>query len=130
MHEGRIITVEKKRLTETITQNREAHKKEYLEALAGYKVKLTKVLEENLQKLNDCPEDKSFNLKLGLSTPSHHLKDYDRYLEMLEWETEDKIDITESDFRNLVQDEWSWKAGWGATLSFYSDVDDSRPEID
>jgi hypothetical protein len=39
---------------------------------------------------------------------------------MLDWHTEDEIELTYEDFRHYVQDEWTWKGQFEAMCGDYS----------
>lgn len=122
MHEERMITVKKEKLLEAIYKNRETHKREYLEALAGYKATMIDKLHENLTRLENTPGDEEFELNIGIHRPSHNLDDYDRYITMFEWEVDKEIDLSETEFRNLIQDEWHWTNSFKSIHNLYTSV--------
>jgi hypothetical protein len=123
MHEKRKITVNKLDLLRTIHENRDRHQKEYLEALAGYKAELANKLQEQLEKLRDTEIDKEFKLKIDIVVPSHHLQDYDKYINMIHWEVNKDIEITSTEFDNLIRDEWHWTGGFKHAYNTFSGID-------
>lgn len=110
------VTVKKSQLIEVLTKNREKHIKEYRIAFAGYQKEALETLERNHAKL------KSADAEVGIPTmeflqgsPENHQADYERAIDMLVMSVEENIVIEEAEFRQYVQDEWSWKHGWLAS---------------
>jgi hypothetical protein len=120
MYNERIIMVKKDKLLEALRENRAAHEREYLEALGGYKSAMIDKLQENLTRLTITPQDEEFELDVRINRPAHNLDDYDRYIKMFEWEIKEEIGLTETEFRNLIQDEWSWTASFKNIHAMYT----------
>lgn len=114
------IVVEKEALINTLKQNRETHITEYEEALAGWRTKMTAACMETSQKA-DKGELKDFPRALSKlnDVPDSHVKDYDRVIQMLEMDTQDKITLNAQDFSRYVQDEWAWKERFDLSNSAY-----------
>jgi len=123
MHD-KTTTVDKLKAIETLKANRSKHENEYKTALAGYKKKLARRLQSELDRLNTTAETNTFVLSIGLVVPEHHLNEYDEYLALLEWSHGETIEVTMDEFRHFIMNNWSWSRSWNQTLVFYSDIDD------
>jgi hypothetical protein len=99
-HGDRKITVEKSELLVTIKQNQKNHIKVYKKAVAAYKVEAKKQLENQLVDL------KNGSIKIGLKliTPIDNQKNYDSVIEMFKWDINKTVELTQSEFKEYVQD--------------------------
>jgi hypothetical protein len=59
-------------------------------------------------------------LHIILAVPSHHLKDYDRALKMLDMSVEEEVILTAIEFSQYIADKWSWKASFDSTGMAYN----------
>lgn len=110
------VTVNKVELIDTMKKNRETHLKEWQDATAGFKEKLV----ERLTEMLDRAKGNIFETNTDLDVPNHHLKDFDRVIKMLEMSTAPEIKISESQFRQYVMDEWSWKHDFEMHKALYT----------
>ena len=111
------VTVKKDVLLKTLQANLETHKKDYEEALTGFKEAAKAKLEEHLELLN---KDGKVVLQLGLTVPVEYSKEYNRVIKMLEMSTADEIIISESQFNQYVMDDWNWKGAFTANSAMYA----------
>lgn len=111
------VTVKKDELLSTLKTNLETHKKDYDEALAGFKTTAKEKLEEHLELLNTTGK---VVLQLGLTVPVEYSKEYNRVIRMLEMSTADEISISERQFNQYVMDDWNWKGAFTANSVMYS----------
>lgn len=103
------VRVNKHELIELLKKNRNKHEQEYKEAFKGYiKISIEK-LEESLEQFK---AGKLTELKWREAPPRDNTKDYDRVLEMLKLSVDNEIELTNDEFSNYVQDDWSWKDSW------------------
>lgn len=100
------IRVNKQELLTIITENREKHKKEYLEAIRAYRVKAADLLTQELQKI---VTGEKFQTHFDLVKPESHEKEYDLAIKMLNMSVDDVVEIEYDEFNELVNDEWNWK---------------------
>lgn len=108
-----IVTVDKSALIETVKDNRTIHEREYDKARDAYRQKL----EEHIRKLDQMVTDNKSTEMItkqmakfdGIPQPRNYLGDYDRAIEMLEWERNTEVLLEKDQFRQLVMDDWSWK---------------------
>ena len=121
MHElsGMNVTVKVETLLETLKTNRETHKQIVVEARAGYMKKAESALRARLDKIKSGKIDA---LVFGLSLPVDQTKVYDTAIRLLEVHTQDEMELTPTQVRNLVMDEWDWTDHFAMTNSAYSDT--------
>jgi len=128
----RTVTVNRMKLLETLKSNREKHQKAYREAVAGYREAATEALNEQVAKARMAIEDNAAmiavkierfdpddplsnqvvvlgQMAFTLEVPKDHTKSYDVAIEMAEWEVDDNIKLTQSQFQCFVMDDWDWK---------------------
>lgn len=118
------VRVEKDKLLETLRQNRETHVTDFNEAVVGYRVELEKSINDTFFKLEELKKTDddgllTFSSRLNLVIPETHEEDYDVAIEMLEWSTDEHVDLSQHDFKCFVRDEWSWKEQFAMTSARY-----------
>lgn len=102
-----------------IRENRQEHRAIFEEALKGYKEELLQLAENRVEELRRGKRA-NFTKLVQMPEPKDHTKDYDAAIKMLELTTEEKIVLTEYQFRQLVMDEWDWKEAFVNTTSMYN----------
>ena len=98
---NRTIKVKKENLIKQIKENKAKHIEEYEKAVVAYKKEALK----QLSKLTDKVNDGALDIKLNLITPVNNSDNYDKIIEMFEWEVSDVVDLTQDEFKEYVQDE-------------------------
>lgn len=98
---SRIVKVNKQKLIDKIKENKENHIIEFDKAVVAYKEEATKQLLE----LTAKNENDEMNLKLNLVTPINASEDYEKIIEMFEWEVETEVELEQKEFNQYVQDE-------------------------
>lgn len=113
------VTVRKDNLAQILIKNRTEHRDVFTAAQAKYRETLKEVLQDELAKLVD---NKPVDLAkiTCLIVPRNFTKDYDRAILMLDMETATTVTLDEVDFRQLVQDEWSWSHQWAVSNASYT----------
>lgn len=114
------ITVKKTDLVAKITANRDLHVAAHKAALDGWRKTVKDALEEALPAFERDEDLAAFNFAYKYAKPASFVEEYDRALEMLEWETADDIRLSEVDFRHFVQDDWDWSKGFKIGTSQYT----------
>tara|TARA_Y100000034_G_C6879619_1_gene402807 strand:+ start:22 stop:486 length:465 start_codon:yes stop_codon:yes gene_type:complete len=128
----RTVEVNREKLLETLRENKDKHIREYGEAVRGYKTlaqeKLAALLcvafrcladnfdliKTKIERLN--PEDESIRdtvtllnaMTFSLEVPKDHSKSYEIAIQMAEWEVNETIELTQSQFQCFVLDDWEW----------------------
>jgi len=98
---NRKIKVEKKKLIEKIKENKLKHFEEFNKAVIAYKNEALKQLKKQIERVNDGALD----AKLDLITPVNNSDNYDKIIEIFEWEVEDIVELDQNEFLEYVQDE-------------------------
>lgn len=111
------ITVKTAELLEKITTNRDAHRALFLKAQEGYR---KDVIAELDRMLSDARAGKEICRAINLPVPEDHTDDYDCVITMLKMSTSPIVEVSQSDFKMYVMDDWSWKQHSFATNSFYA----------
>ena len=126
----KLITVNGGRALEQVKRNREKHEVEYILALEFYKKKLAAKLLQQLNKLKDSKDAFTVNLGKLATPPRNHLKDYDLHIDVMVWEQGELINLTLTEFNNIIRNNWDWSNDWNKTVVFLSDIDDLSPNYD
>lgn len=116
----RNITVHKNNLLATLQGNRETHIADFDIAWEAFRKKAEENMVALLKRLRNAPHGGEVQLWIGLDPPVNHVEDYDRAIEMLGWAISDEIELSEGEFRQLVQDEWGWSAQVAASNMLYT----------
>lgn len=113
----RTVRINKGDLVNTLIKNRNAHKAEYADAVKGYCTKMVGFLKEKAGLMEmGYPHE----IIVHDFPPEDHTDDYNRALRMLEMSVDSTIELTESEFRQLVEDDWQWQATFKAAAMKYS----------
>lgn len=114
---GTRVTVKKETLLAALKKNREGHRSVFLKAQDGYR----RICIEHLDKmLADAKAGKAFLTHIRLEAPQDHTKEYDVNIQMLEMSEDEKLVISEEQFRHFVQDDWEWREGFVANSAQYT----------
>jgi len=103
------VKVKKARLLETLENNRDTHQADFDLAYEGFRVKAIENVETLLDRIKNADHGTPVQLWVDLVPPTNHVEDYDRAIEMCSWEIGDELVLSDREFRELVQDRWSWK---------------------
>ena len=106
-------------LLEKLEANRKKHAEIVKEAREGYIEEAKKALQAKLRKVK---AGKMVALSFHLAPPEDHTSQYDTVIEMLKMCVEDEIELSASDFRKFVQDEWDWTGRFLANTVMYSQL--------
>lgn len=117
VHDMNTVKVSRVALKETLHKNREQHRDQFEKAWAAYRTAMIATLEKNLDSVKNG--NGKIEVNINLLRPQDHTEDYDRALQMLEWELEDSVELTITDFTQLVQDDWGWKQQFTTTAASY-----------
>ncbi len=115
------IRVRKEELLGVLNENRAQHRTLFQQALDGYKQRAVGLLEDHIRRIQN---GKVEQVQVYLPAPEDHTRDYDRAIRMVEMSVEDEIVLSEKDFQMYVQDDWSWKREFTATVATYTGQDE------
>lgn len=113
------VNVSREKLLATLKENLKKHKIEYEQAVIDYRKALQADLTAALVKVND-PFSSLDKIKVDFSHPQSYADQYQQVIDMLEWSTDDVINLDSQAFRAYIKDEWSWKSSFQMLSSTYS----------
>lgn len=139
----RTVTVNRMKLLQTLKVNRDKHRKEYIEAVAGYREAAIKALNKKVANAHKTIDDNAAMIAAKierfdpehplpnqvvvleetsymLEVPRDHTKSYEVAIEMAEWEVGENIELTQSQFQCFVMDDWDWKQSFQVLSRSYS----------
>ena len=114
------IKVNKDKLIEALSANRETHQADFDLAYEGFREKAMENVEALLNRIKNAEHGTPVQLWVQLEPPVNHVEDYDRALQMCSWEIDDELILTEREFQELVQDDWSWKSQFSVSNKLYT----------
>lgn len=113
-----VITVRKPELLSVLKENMAKHREIFLDARLGYQQELIERLESML--LQAKADGGKLKTSLDdLIEPMDRTKDYVRVIRMLEMHVGEEMKVTEHEFAQYVQDEWSWKGQFTSSTQGY-----------
>lgn len=111
----RQITVDKEELLSKLKENRSKHIAEYNEAKEGFHEAYMEKIDDLIKRANDG----DYDFRVNITKPESHEREYNTIIKMLEMSIEDKIELDESSFKNLVLDEWDWSQAFIQATALY-----------
>ncbi len=102
------IKVNKQELLNKLKENREIHIKEYKEMFTEYQKETIKILQKVLREAKKVPELKQIPTYIGTQAPESSEKEYDVVIGMLEFSTQEDLEITQKEYKQYVLNEWNW----------------------
>lgn len=115
------ITVHKNELISKLIENRDQHKEEYDAAIVLYKKQFVAESAKYAQEVAAAAEQDGvqFPVFKYLPLPEEHTDDYNRVIALMEWEVDSQVELSESDFRQYVLNDWSWSHSFAANTRSY-----------
>ena len=112
----RTVMVRKDELVGVLKKNRQQHGEVFEKAYGKFMQAVELELEHRLRRIR---RGKVVDLAIRLPEPRNMEDSYDRALQMLSMETRDEIELSEQEFQQFVQDDWTWKREFTTTASRY-----------
>ena len=112
MSRTRNVTINKEKLINTLKENKSNHIKDYEEAVEAYIIEVNTQLKD-LKKRIDKGE---LDIQLALIKPVNSSEKYDEIIELFNWELNDTVELTKSEFDDYVLD----KAHFAEEARFYN----------
>jgi hypothetical protein len=116
------VIVPKDRLIDVIRRNRDMHAAQYREAYEGFVKTYSSALKKKLSAVESGAEIGFRDTRLNLEVPEDHTQDYDRTLAMLEWHQDETIPLSEQEYQNYIEDNWSWSGKFRQDIATYTVV--------
>ena len=111
------VKVKTQDLLTKLRTNREKHRDGFLTALEAYRLEAIEVLVEAIE---DAKKGKRIMTATHLVEPVDMTREYDRAIAMLEMTVDEVVEITDTEFKNYVMDDWSWSAQVSASNTAYT----------
>lgn len=108
----------KDRILDILKQNRETHQQTYLKALDKWKTAMIDRCEEIIENIN-ADSIAIDDITIELTCPTSYKNSYDTVIQMLELADDMHIELTQAEFRQYIQDQWSWKETFTYTNATY-----------
>jgi LPS O-antigen subunit length determinant protein (WzzB/FepE family) len=108
--------VSKSELLKKLRDNKDIHVEEYEATVQKYREKAKQELTERLAKVE---RGEKFNLVFNLPKPISYEQEYLHAIGLLEMTTDEVIQITASDYKQFVLDQWDWKRRFSETSNSY-----------
>lgn len=112
-----VIRVSRDELLEKLRENRTKHEADFQLALEGYTKLAIKELEDKLEAVKAGTELDQY---LSNVKPIDHTGDYDDAIDMLEMSRDSEIELSQSQFKMYVKDDWGWKRDWIGSNAVYA----------
>ena len=118
------------KLIAIVTAAREAHQKELLKARTNWKKSILKEIGDIVTRAESFDPEKGRFSKgkrifptdrpLLLDPPPKDMtSEYDRVLRMLKLDVREEIELDEREYRQYVENDWSWRQEWPLSNSKY-----------
>ena len=111
------VTIPKNKLLASVNNNRNRHRKIFLEALRGYQKKIVKILDKMLK---DVKAGRRINHMINLPMPQDMTEEYNTVIKMLEMSSDKEIKLSSEDFSRFVEDKWDWTSSFLSNNAPYS----------
>ena len=98
---SRTIRVDKAKLIAKIEENKARHIQAYAKAVIAYKAEALKQLAEQTK----IAEEGGLMIKVSLTTPVDNRLNYDKIIDMFNWDVADEVELEQQEFNEYIQDE-------------------------
>ena len=114
------VKVSKDELLETLNENRDKHIADFKEAMVEYRKAATKELTEMLKQA----KSKTDKIKRGITAPEpvSYEGSYKTAIRMLEMSVDEEVELSEHEFKQYVEDEWTWQASFSSNTLMYKNA--------
>lgn len=123
----RSVTVDRLLLIEKLKVNLEIHRKDYIESVAGYRIKLKRDLENALAGFDKKSDREIQKMTIQFGFPTSYEKEYLDAIAMLEWSISETVELDQELFKQYVQNEWGWSQAFSIMNSTYKSFVTSAP---
>lgn len=113
----RKVEVNKNELLTQLKKNKELHIEELKETQEEYNDAYILAVEKLLESAKTRPG--IINNNIHLSAPTSHVKEYGDIIDMLEFSTQESLEITMEEYKSWVKNEWSWSESFAMTKLSY-----------
>ena len=116
------VNVPKDELIAALLANREQHRAAFENAMDGYQAECIRILEQNIEQYRNGRVKKQLYLHEQL--PVDHTRDYDTVIGLMKFSVGDVVELSPSEYRQYVLDDWEWKVQWAASTAKYTGAEE------
>jgi hypothetical protein len=113
------ITLFRESVLDILKKNKELHIIEYEKQIAGWKIKMEEYNEEMMAWVGSGGTNKRPNEPYK---PYNYLETYEKNIKMVSSHVEPKLIFNESEFEEMINDEFHWKRSFNTTSSVYNTI--------
>lgn len=110
------VNVNKARLVDTLRINRSEHRDIFERAQIAYREAMIAELD---RALDDAKNGRQIKRAFTLPVPEDHTDEFDTALQMLEWSTDEEIELAQHEFMQYVENNWGWARSFAANTASY-----------
>lgn len=116
------INIDRNTLLFALRTNLAAHAEEYTQALIDYRIHIIEKLMHATKLAQVGDPAKIASVTVQFNPPQDHRKDYMDAIEMLEYSTDEKINLDQQSFKAYVKNEWHWTQTFKAMAESYKSL--------
>lgn len=116
MRHNRTVRVQKRELIDKIKLNQKKHVEEFNKAVESYKLEAL----EQLANMKAKIDKGEMGIRLDLVVPINRTVEYDKVIEMFNWDVNTVVELTQSEFNEYVHDDNDSARQASLSNSFYS----------
>lgn len=114
------VKVDKLVLLDALETSLEDHRRDFVLAYEAFHKKAVENAEARLNSIKAGRKVTQEVLWINMDIPTDHSEDYERTIEMLSWEIDDAVILTEVEFRQFVQNKWAWSDQFATSNIMYT----------
>lgn len=119
------IRINKKKVLNTLKENRQKHIDEFTLQVQGWKEAMEKYSVELAEWRDSISEDIFHSHEIHKRPqephkPISYVKDYDKFIELVEHHEGEHVDLEEYEFNQIIKDEFGWKGHFLTNSALYS----------
>lgn len=114
------VRVNKDDVLEKLEDNHTQHMADYKEAIKGWELEVH-LTAEDIASGHEVQSNLDKILRLRREKPSSHEDDYLCAIEMLKASLDDELELSSSEFKSYMLDDWHWKQEFRMSTSRYTD---------
>jgi uncharacterized protein YbjQ (UPF0145 family) len=125
MNQGfQTVTVGVSQLLDKLKENREVHVETHNKACEAFRETAYKKLRSRAEQIKSGA---TVNMTFTYHAPKSHVEEYDDVIGMLEFSlatageahANPTVELDKQQYRNYVEDKWTWTHDWGVSVSGY-----------
>ena len=114
------VNVSRSELIEKLRINLEIHKKDFEEAMQGYRIKLhSDLYDAYIASAEHVTPEALQKIRVDFNYPVSHENDYNEIIAMMKMSVDENINLDMHSFKSYVLNEWSWSQAFNGLTSMY-----------